>query len=174
MVEDGAMMFTEDELLMLSALQHLIFCPRQEIGVTPSLLEPFIACGFIDSGGGLNPFVSSIVNSVIELGMQENYLKFLRETYLNRLTVLSNALRKHIPHLTFTDPNGGYFIWSRLPEGTDSEALLEKARDHKVGFQPGINFSSAQGLRNYLRLCFAFYGESDLQEGVRRLARVIT
>jgi DNA-binding transcriptional MocR family regulator len=28
-------------------------------------------------------------------------------------------------------------------------------------------------LRNYLRFCFAFYGEADLLEGVERLSRII-
>jgi DNA-binding transcriptional MocR family regulator len=60
-----------------------------------------------------------------------------------------------------------------LPEGTDAETLLAEANKHQVGFQPGIKFSSTNGLRNYLRFCFAYYGEEDLVEGVERLARVI-
>jgi DNA-binding transcriptional MocR family regulator len=137
------------------------------------LLEPFIVCGYLDSGGGLNPFVSSIVESVIELGLQKDYLNFLKKTYRNRMVKLSKALREHIPLLAYTDPDGGYFIWSYLPEGTDAETLLVEANKHQVGFQPGIKFSSVKGLRNYLRFCFAFYGEADLLEGVKRLSRII-
>ncbi len=89
------------------------------------------------------------------------------------MAAMSKALREHIPALTYTDPAGGYFIWSCLPEGTDAEALLSAAIKHKVSFQPGIKFSSTKGLCNYLRLCFAFYGEADLLEGVERLSRII-
>jgi DNA-binding transcriptional MocR family regulator len=89
------------------------------------------------------------------------------------MVALSKALRQHIPALTYTDPDGGYFIWSYLPEGTDAETLLTEAEKHQVGFQPGIKFSSARGLCNYLRFCFAFYGEEDLVEGVERLSRII-
>jgi 2-aminoadipate transaminase len=153
-----------------------ILAPGLRLGwmqAKPSLLEPFIVCGYLDSGGGLNPFVSSIVNSMIELGLQKDYLNFLRKTYRDRMVALSKALRQHIPALTYTDPDGGYFIWSYLPEGTDAEALLAEAKKHQVGFQPGIKFSSTKGLCNYLRFCFAFYDQEHLVEGVERLARII-
>jgi DNA-binding transcriptional MocR family regulator len=151
-----------------------ILAPGLRLGwmqAKPPLLEPFIVCGYLDSGGGLNPFVSSIVNSMIELGLQKDYLNFLRKTYRNRMIALGKALREHIPALRYTAPDGGYFIWSYLPEGTDAEALLAEAEKHQVGFQPGIKFSSTRGLRNYLRLCFAFYSQDQLVEGVERLAQ---
>ena len=137
-----------------------------------SLLQPFILCGVIDSGGGLNPFVSSIVQSVIELGLQEEYLNFLKTTYRDRMVSMCGALREQVPDLTFTDPKGGYFIWSYLSDGTNAEDMLEKAKKYRVRFQPGIKFSSMDGLRNYLRLSFSFYGIEDLLEGVERLSRV--
>ena len=153
-----------------------ILAPGLRLGwvqARPLLLEPLIAAGYLESGGGLNPFVSSVVSSMIELGLQKDYLNFLKKTYRQRMIVLSDELRRQIPALTFSHPHGGYFIWSFLPEGTDSETLLAEANKHQVGFQPGIKFSSAKGLCNYLRFCFAFYGETDLLEGVERLSRVI-
>ena len=167
---------TSKRVLSLGSFSKIL-APGLRLGwihADPSLLEPFIVCGLVDSGGGLNPLVSSIVNSVIELGMQEEYLNFLKATYRERVVAMCGALRKHIPALTFTDPGGGYFIWSNLPDGTDVEGMLVKAKKHRVGFQPGIKFSSTNGLRNYLRLSFAFYGVEDLLEGVLRLSRVFT
>jgi DNA-binding transcriptional MocR family regulator len=166
---------TSARVLSLGSFSKIL-APGLRLGwmqARPSLLEPFIASGYLESGGGLNPFVSGIVNSMIELGLQKEYLNFLKKTYRKRMVTLSKALRKNIPALTYTDPDGGYFIWSYLPEGTDAETLLAEAQKHQVGFQPGIKFSSAKGLGNYLRLCFAFYGEADLLEGVERLSRVI-
>ncbi len=166
---------TSARVLSLGSFSKIL-APGLRLGwmqARPSLLEPFIVCGYLDSGGGLNPFVSSIVNSMIELGLQKDYLNFLKKTYRRRMAAMSKALREHIPALTYTDPAGGYFIWSCLPEGTDAEALLSAAIKHKVSFQPGIKFSSTKGLCNYLRLCFAFYGEADLLEGVERLSRII-
>jgi DNA-binding transcriptional MocR family regulator len=166
---------TSERVLSLGSFSKIL-APGLRLGwmqAKPSLLEPFIVCGYLDSGGGLNPFVSSIVNSMIELGLQKDYLNFLRKTYCDRMVALSGALRRHIPTLRFTDPDGGYFIWSYLAEETDAEILLGEANKHQVGFQPGIKFSSARGLRNYMRFCFAFYGEEDLVEGVERLSQII-
>ena len=166
---------TSARVLSLGSFSKIL-APGLRLGwmqAKPSLLEPFIVCGYLDSGGGLNPFVSSIVNSMIELGLQKDYLDFLRQTYRDRMVALSKALRQHIPALAYTDPDGGYFIWSYLPEGRNAETLLAEAKKHQVGFQPGIKFSSANGLRNYLRFCFAFYGQEQLIEGVERLAQVI-
>jgi len=167
---------TSDRVISLGSFSKIL-APGLRLGwmqSTPALLEPFLVCGFLDSGGGLNPFVSSIVNSVIELGLQQEHLNYLRKVYRDRIVALSGALRQRIPSLTFSEPDGGYFIWSHLPDGTDAEALLAKAEQHKVGFQPGIKFSSMNGLRNYLRFSFAYYGADDLVEGIERLAKVFT
>jgi len=153
-----------------------ILAPGLKLGwmqAKPKLLAPFTGCGYLDSGGGLNPFVSSIVSSVIELGLQEKYLKKLRKIYQDRMATLSSAIRKNIPALEFREPSGGYFIWARLPDGADSELLLADAQEHKVRYQPGIKFSCIQGLRDYLRLCFAYYEQTELIDGIERLARAL-
>ena len=152
-----------------------ILAPGLRLGwihTKPSIMKPLISCGYLNSGGGLNPFVSSIVTSFIELGLLKKYLDFLKKTYHERMITLSKALHKYTPALKFTDPHGGYFIWSCLPEGNDTESLLTKAHEHQVSFQTGIKFSSSEGLQNYLRFSFACYDEKDLVEGVKRLSRI--
>ncbi len=167
---------TSAQVISLGSFSKIL-APGLRLGwmhAKPSVLEPFSRCGYLVSGGGLNPFVSGIVNSLLDLGLQKDFLDFLKETYRHRMTVLSGSLRRQIPALEFTHPSGGYFIWSCLPAGTDGEFLLADARKYQVGFQPGIRFSSAGGLRSYLRLCFAYYAENQLVEGVERLSRVFT
>ena len=137
------------------------------------LLEPFWMCGLFDSGGGPNPFNAGIVSSAIELGFLQETLHHFQNTYQNRRDVLARALNEHLPQLTFILPQGGFFIWAALEGGMDAEKLLERAARHDVGFQPGIRFSSADGLNSFLRLCFAYYGDDDLEEGVARLSRAI-
>ncbi len=137
------------------------------------LLERFIGCGLLDSGGGLNPFTSGIVRSVLEEGMQDKHLQFLKAIYFERMGALSSALRQHLPDaIDFTEPGGGYFIWLRLPEGIDAQELLPSAQEQNVKYQPGVKFSSQKGLTNYLRLSFSYYDSLDLEKGARSLSEV--
>ena len=136
-------------------------------------LEPFWMCGLSDSGGGSNPLNAGIVNSAIELGLLQENLRHLKTTYRKRRDVLSRALHAHLPRLKFRLPHGGFFIWAALTGHTDAEQLLERAELHATGFQPGNRFSSSNGLGSFMRLCFAYYGEEDLEEGAARLSRAI-
>ncbi|MBW2613889.1 MAG: PLP-dependent aminotransferase family protein [Deltaproteobacteria bacterium] len=137
------------------------------------VLEPFLMCGLLDSGGGLNPFNSSIVSSAIELGLQKENLLHLKDVYRTRRDILSRALRAQIPVLDFRVPDGGFFIWARFKDETEAAAVLASAVRYDVGFQPGSRFSSMNGLNTYLRFCFTYYDSGDLVEGVQRLARAM-
>jgi DNA-binding transcriptional MocR family regulator len=115
-----------------------------------------------------------LVRVVIEEGMQDAYLSHLHTTYRQRIAALDDALRSELgERISYTVPQGGYFFWLRLPEGLDAAALQEHAAHYKVGYRPGVRFSSRGELRNYLRLSFAFYESAQLAEGARRLAKTI-
>ncbi len=131
--------------------------------------------GLIFSGGGLNPFTSAIVQSAIELGLQEKQLLYLKKVYLQRKNALNTALRENLPDsVSFVEPDGGFFTWLQLPQHVDTEELLPEAHKHDVSFAPGSFFSPRRDLKNYLRLSFAYYEASELVDGAKRLAAVIT
>ncbi|RUO96436.1 hypothetical protein BC936DRAFT_142040 [Jimgerdemannia flammicorona] len=75
-------------------------------------------------------------------------------------------------------PRGGYFVWVRLPEGVTSRALSDEAgrQGRVVNFGVGHKFAvpeegAGEGEADqFVRLCFAYYDEEKLREGVRRLA----
>jgi len=140
----------------------------------PSLLETLTSSGLLDSGGGLAPFTSNLVRVVLDRGWQEEHRHFLRQTYQRRATALAEALHTHLgDRVTFHMPQGGFFIWVALPQGMDAAQLLPHAHQQKTSFHPGAKFGSHPSLSRYLRLSFAFYNEEKLEEGVRRLARVV-
>ncbi len=140
----------------------------------PELMKRLATSGLIDSGGGLNPFTSAIVQSVIETGMQEKQLAWLKMVYSQRKKTLCTALRKNLPNsVSFTEPDGGFFIWLRLPPDVDAEKLRLKARKNRVGFSPGFRFSPRRDLKNYMRLSFAYYGDDELAKAAERLGDVI-
>jgi DNA-binding transcriptional MocR family regulator len=142
----------------------------------PDLMKRLTTTGLINSGGGLNPFTSAIVQSAIELGLQEKQLSHLKKAYLQRKNALNSALRENLSDsdsVSFVESDGGFFTWLQLPQQVDAEKLLPEAHKHDVSFAPGSFFSPRRDLKNYLRLSFAYYEESELKEGAERLASVI-
>jgi DNA-binding transcriptional MocR family regulator len=110
----------------------------------------------------------------IELGLQEKCLAHLKTVYAARAAALTGAVRRYLPEpIEVAEPAGGLFLWMRLRGQRDAQKLLAAAGRHGVSFQPGSKFSSAGGLRDCLRLSFAYYETEQLIEGVARLGRVL-
>jgi DNA-binding transcriptional MocR family regulator len=75
---------------------------------------------------------------------------------------------------SWTRPNGGLFVWLRLPDGCDGAALLERAvTEANVAFVPGAAFHYDGRGRNAVRLSFSLPGEAEIEEGIARLAKLI-
>ncbi|HEY5731812.1 MAG TPA: aminotransferase, partial [Anaerolineales bacterium] len=75
----------------------------------------------------------------------------------------------HLPEAAYEVPQGGYFFWVRLPEDIDTTKLRNTAKAFKVDIRQGTMFSSQSGLKNYMRLCFVYYKEDEIIEGILRL-----
>ena len=78
------------------------------------------------------------------------------------------------PGSTWSEPEGGMFVWARLPEGYDSTALLARALEQEVAFVPGTPFYASDPDPRTLRMCFSTYGPPVIAEGMRRLGAVFS
>jgi DNA-binding transcriptional MocR family regulator len=139
----------------------------------PDKIKRFNTCGLLDSGGGLNPFTSAIVRGIIESDGLENNINKLINIYGARLHAMNSALRQHLPDAQYSVPDGGYFFWLRFPETRDVRELRRHAQSFKVDFRPGMLFSSRDGLKDRMRLCFVHYEEEKIEEGVLRLRQCL-
>jgi 2-aminoadipate transaminase len=71
----------------------------------------------------------------------------------------------------WTEPEGGYFIWLELADDVDASELLPRAQEAGVTFVPGADFG---GRPNTARLAFSFVTPPEIEEGVARLAKLVT
>lgn len=138
-----------------------------------NIINRIVTCGLLDSGGGLNPFTSAIIREVIDSGDLEKNVDRLIEIYRPRVALMDSLLREHLPEATYSVPRGGYFFWVRLPEEIAAAQLRQKAQASKVDIRQGALFSSQNGLKNYMRLCFVFHEENEIKEGIVRLKRCL-
>ncbi len=140
----------------------------------PDLLQRLSSCGLLDSGGGMGPFTSAVVRSMLEIGTLEAHLLRLREAYRSRAQAMAAGLES-LPgeRARWRAPAGGFFFWVRL-EGPDrAEELLPRARARGVTFAPGGRFSTRGSLEEFARLSFSYYDEKRITEGISRLAAAL-
>jgi 2-aminoadipate transaminase len=104
----------------------------------------------------------------------QRYIDDLIEIYRKRRDVMLQALRDNFPaEATWTEPEGGLFIWATLPDYIDTGDLLAKALRADVAFVPGqAAYVDGRG-RHSMRLNFSGVGEDEIREGVRRIGEVI-
>ena len=95
--------------------------------------------------------------------------------YRARRDAMLRALRAHMPpEVTWTEPEGGFFVWMTLPPHVDAAELLRRAvADAKVAFVPGAAFFPDRSGQNTLRLSFSLNDEATTEQGIARLAEVV-
>ncbi|TQJ54857.1 aminotransferase-like domain-containing protein [Streptomyces sp. SLBN-115] len=71
-------------------------------------------------------------------------------------------------------PEGGMFLWARLPESYDTTDLLPRVVAQDVAYVPGAPFYAGEPDRSTLRLCFVTQAPDEIGEGLRRLGRGLT
>ncbi len=148
-----------------------ILAPGLRLGwlqTDPVIMQKIISCGVLDSGGGMNPFTSAIVRSLIDIGGLDDHLSRLQEILGNRIQTMSRLLQKYLPQAQFNTPHGGYFFWVKFP-GMDTRDLRVRAKTKHIDLRPGVLFSSRGELADRCRLSVSYYDEAQIEEGILRL-----
>ena len=102
------------------------------------------------------------------------HIQDMRGALKRKCNVLSAALREHFgPLVDFEEPRGGMYLWVKLPPGIDSRDLAQKALEEGIAYNPGPDWSAdPDSAANYIRLCFALPSETEIWEGIEKLAKV--
>ena len=84
------------------------------------------------------------------------------------------GLERHMPDgVTWTFPQGGFFLWATLPEGYDTDAMLPAATDRGIIYLPSSWFYRDRSWVRSMRLNFSSQPEERILEAMRRLAETI-
>ncbi|MDF4251078.1 PLP-dependent aminotransferase family protein [Streptomyces sp. WMMB303] len=98
------------------------------------------------------------------------HLARVRDAYRERRDALLDGLAAALPPgSTWNRPQGGMFVWARLPEGRDATELLHDAVARDVAYVPGAPFFAGPGDPASLRLSFTTHSPEEIREGLRRL-----
>jgi 2-aminoadipate transaminase len=101
-------------------------------------------------------------------------IKLFTELYRERRDATLESLATLMPAGTaWTQPQGGFYVWLKLPQGLDAKLMQPRAVNAHVAYVPGIGFFADGNGREYMRLSYCYPEPDQIREGVRRLARVI-
>ncbi|MFI5005546.1 MAG: PLP-dependent aminotransferase family protein, partial [Solirubrobacterales bacterium] len=146
-------------------------CPGIRVGYLVGPPETIAAIAKLATNTYISPnmVAQSIVYEFCASGALERSIETVRTALAKRARTLDVALRRELPEAEFVAPEGGYFMWVTLPEGTDVHALHRVAADLGVAFVKGTDFL-LEGGENTLRLAYSGVTPEQIEEGVARLA----
>jgi DNA-binding transcriptional MocR family regulator len=149
-------------------------CPGIRVGylVGPTELIGRIAKRATGTYISPNMVAQSIVHEFCASGAIDRSIETVKRALQERVAVLTAALEQHIPEAEFVAPDGGYFMWIELPEGTSVAELFEAAAARGVQFVKGSDFL-LEGGENALRLAYSGVTAGEIDEGISRLAEAL-
>ena len=125
-------------------------------------------------GGGTNPFMSRVATYFMRDNMAAHVKRLIGVYHAKR-----DAMLKGLDEVlqgtdaTISRPAGGFFLWIRLPSGTDKARLAERAVQARIQYTPGPVFYANGGGEGYIRLAFSYEQPDKCYEGARLLAKAM-
>ena len=104
----------------------------------------------------------------------DEHVDDLRRGLGAKLDVLVDALSQEFGTAAeLYRPEGGIFLWLRLPDGVDVRSFAPAALAQGVAFNPGPDWAcDPEAAKSHMRLCFALPDAATIREGVAELARI--
>jgi 2-aminoadipate transaminase len=114
------------------------------------------------------------VHEVIKDGFLDTHIPKIRALYRDQCAAMLAALERYMPAgVEWNQPEGGMFVWVKLPEHIDTMKLLELSIEQHVAFVPGAPFFANEAEHNTLRLSFVTVPSAKIDEGVAKLAALV-
>ena len=137
----------------------------------PAMLPAFQSFNF---GGGVNPFMSRVATYFLRDHMAE-HVGVLVEAYRAKRDAMLKGLWEVLgkTDVEISKPEGGFFIWIKLPTGTDPKRLGEIAIRERLQYAPGPSFYANGGGERFIRLAYSYESPQRCYEGSRRIAEAI-
>ena len=121
-------------------------------------------------------FNQRMVAEVLKGNFLDRHVPTIRALYKSQRDAMLAALDTHLAGsgVSWNTPDGGMFLWLKLPEGMNAIDLLPLAVERNVAFVPGAAFYADAPQHNTLRLSFVTASVDQIHTGIAALAKVIT
>ncbi|MFE0508356.1 PLP-dependent aminotransferase family protein [Streptomyces sp. NPDC058964] len=161
----------EDRVVLLGSFSK-VMAPGIRLGWLRAPEHLRRACAVAKQAADLH---SPTVNQLAAAGyldVLDGHVDKVRSVYGERRDAMLAGLPAALPEgSVWNRPEGGMFLWARLPGSYDTTALLPKVVEQDVAYVPGAPFYAGTPDRSTLRLCFVTQTPDEITEGLRRLGR---
>ena len=121
-----------------------------------------------------NYFCQRVLHRFLQDNDLQAHIDEIIGVYGKQKLVMENAIKRYFPkQVTYLNPEGGMFLWVTLPEELSAMHLFDKAIEEKVAFVPGDPFYVEKRGLNTLRLNFSSVDPDIIEEGIKRLGKVL-
>jgi 2-aminoadipate transaminase len=102
------------------------------------------------------------------------HVEVVKKVYKKKKDAMLDVLQKYMPEgVTWTKPEGGLFLWVKLPEYMSADDMFEDAIKENVAYVIGSAFHCDGSGKNTMRLNFSYATMDEIEEGIKRLATAI-
>jgi 2-aminoadipate transaminase len=166
---------TERQVIVLGTFSKLL-CPGLRLGWLMAPTEWTERMIVAKQAMDLNSptFTQLIAAEYIKRGLLQGQVAKICTLYARKRQLMMDALKKYMPKgVTWTKPEGGLFLWVRLPKRMSANDLFPKAIECKVAYVIGSAFHCNGKGQNTMRLNFSYASDAQIDEGIKRLAKMI-
>ena len=102
------------------------------------------------------------------------HIEKIKKIYRKKLNLMCDCLDKFCPEIEYVRPEGGLFIWAKLPKGVDMMTYVKELIKYKVAVVPGSSFMTDETAPcDYIRLNFSTPSEENIVKGVEIMGEVL-
>ncbi|MEU6092644.1 PLP-dependent aminotransferase family protein [Streptomyces sp. NPDC047085] len=161
----------EDRVVLLGSFSK-IMAPGLRLGWLRAPAELRRACAVAKQAVDLHTPTLNQLAAARYLDVLDAHVARVRAVYGARRDAMLAGLPAALPEgSTWSRPEGGMFLWARLPESYDTTALLPQVVRQDVAYVPGAPFYAGDPDPSTLRLCFVTQTPEEIAEGLRRLGK---
>jgi 2-aminoadipate transaminase len=119
-------------------------------------------------------FNQRMVAEVLKGNFLDRHVPTIRALYKSQRDAMLAALDKHLAGsgVSWNTPDGGMFLWLKLPDGMNAVELLPQAVERHVAYVPGAAFYADAPQLSTLRLSFVTASVDQINTGIAALADV--
>lgn len=102
------------------------------------------------------------------------HIEKIREIYKHKLNLMCDCLDEYCKDfISYVKPQGGLFIWAKLPDDVDMTQYVNKLISKKVAVVPGTAFMIDDSKPcHYIRLNFSTPSDDDIIKGVKIMGEI--